>query len=144
MTNMFVVTKVLAQQAYSCHDKRVCCNKLTFVMLTFVMTKEDFCHDKLVFVMTNTFVKRLLQQKFCHNKHTFVMTKEAFCHDKHVFVMTNTFVMTKMILVAAPTNDRERVRQMGTSQTSYLLTVQNATSSLSKMLPPHCPKCSQP
>ena len=40
MTNMFVVTKVLVQQAYSCHDKRVCCNKLTFVMLTFVMTKH--------------------------------------------------------------------------------------------------------
>ena len=38
---------------------------------------------------------------FCH---TFVATKEVFCCDKHMFVMTK-LVATKMILVAAPTND---------------------------------------
>ena len=52
----------------------------------------------------------LSPQKFGHDKHTFVATKDVFyditntrqtrvCHDK-------TFVATKMILVAAPANDR--------------------------------------
>ena len=37
---------------------------------------------------------------FCHDKHTFVVTEDVFCSDK-------SFVATKLILVAAPTNDSQ-------------------------------------
>ena len=37
---------------------------------------------------------------FCCGKNTFVETKDVFRRDKHVFVAT------KMVLVAAPANDR--------------------------------------
>ena len=57
----------------------------------------------------------LLWQNFCSNKIMFIMTEDVFCHDKSklMFVTMNiwhdkTFVatnMTKMIPVAAPTND---------------------------------------
>ena len=66
--------------------------------IIFVLTK--FCHDKHLFVVTNTC---LSQQKMCfvttkvclswqnlilsqQNKPTFVVIKEVFCHDKHMFV----------------------------------------------------------
>ena len=54
------------------------------------------------FVATNII---LSQQNFCHDKHTFVVTKDLFCHDKHI-CHDKTFVTTKMILVAAPANDK--------------------------------------
>ena len=45
----------------------------------------------------------LSRQTFSRGKDTFVVTKDVFCRDTHVFVVTNT---TKMILQAAPANDR--------------------------------------
>ena len=51
------------------------------------------------------YVKVLLRQKYCRNKHNFVVTKVLsrqayFCRDK-------TFAATKMVLVAAPPNDMQ-------------------------------------
>ena len=43
--------------------------------------------------------KVLSRQTFCCDKHTFVATKDVFCRDK-------SFDAIKMILVAAPPNDR--------------------------------------
>ena len=57
-------------------------------------------------------VSFLSRQKFCHDKHTFVMTKVMFCRNKHMFVVTNTFVTTKIILVAAPTNDSTQAKKL--------------------------------
>ena len=73
---------------YVCHNKHA-----------FVVAKDVFCCDKIMFVVT----KVLSWQKYvCHNKHAFVVAKDMFCCNKHVFVAT------KMILVAAPTNDSFR------------------------------------
>ena len=54
---------------------------------------------KKLFVITNIV---LSQQNFCHDKHIFVVKKDMFCCNKHC---DKTFVMTKMILVAALAKD---------------------------------------
>ena len=110
-TNNFVMTKVLLQQAYFCHNKHVfCCDKNVLVMTKLVTTKV--C---------------LSWQNFYCNKHTFVATKDmfvttkvclsqqCFCCDKimlwQIFVAVTNIccnkpsVMTQMILVAAPASD---------------------------------------
>ena len=90
-----------------------------FVMThTFVVTKHVFCHDK-TFVVTKLCLSR---QNFCHDKNT-LSRQTYFCRDKrHVLSLTNTclswqtcvcrdktFVATKIILVAAPANNIQRV-----------------------------------
>ena len=80
----FVATKVLSQQAYFCHSKR----RVLLWQIWFVMTKGSLCNKYL-----------LRQTYFCHNKR-FVATKDVLSRQKRVFVVT------KMVLVAAPTNDR--------------------------------------
>ena len=80
------------------------------------MTVVVFCHKQFLFtfvtnnlsITNNYFVATniiLSSQNFCHDKHTFVVTKDLFCRDKHV-CRDKTFVTTKMILVAAPANDK--------------------------------------
>ena len=124
-----VVTSILLLcQTGVSHDKTQ-----ISVMTKVCLLRQNICMTKLclswqIFVTTNV----LLWQKFCCDHHTFVTTNNLFCHntclswqandllchDKSMFVMTNTclsqqtrvccnktFVMTKMILVAAPTND---------------------------------------
>ena len=66
----------LLWQAYFCHDKRVCWDKVSF-------SRQKFCRDEITFVATN----------ICYDKNMFVVTKDMFCHDKH------------MLLVAAPASD---------------------------------------
>ena len=73
---LFVVTKVLSRQTYFFHNK------------TFIMTSILLSHQKMCFVMTNV---------FCCDKR-------VFCHDKSV-CGNKTLVVTKMILVAVPSND---------------------------------------
>ena len=86
--------------------------------------KYNFCCDKSMLVETKTFVEIntcSLRLKFCHDKHNFVTTKVLwrqayFCCDKrHVLLWQThvccvcheqTLVATKMILVAAPTNNK--------------------------------------
>ena len=86
-----VVTKPLSQQNYVGRDKD--------------LSWQKFCHDKNMFVMT----KVLLQQAyFCRDKSCVLSRQTRVCCDKHVFVVTKLllFVTTKIILVAAPANDR--------------------------------------
>ena len=55
---------------------------------------QKFCHDKPVFVVTNNkqvFV--MTKQFFCCDKNMHVVTK---C-DKNIFVVTNSFVATKLL-----------------------------------------------
>ena len=79
--------------------------------------KYHFCCDKSMFAATKLLqYSALLQlrQNFCRDKHTLIATKDVFWCDKHVFVATKllrclkTFVAAKMILVAAPANDRNQ------------------------------------
>ena len=62
---------------------------------------------KVLFVAIKIFFRDkniiLFRQKFCRAKHTFVETKDVFYRYKH------EFVATKMILMAAPANDRDGV-----------------------------------
>ena len=101
----FVMTKVCLSQQNLCHDKHVCCDKTSFVVTKNMLVAAN---------MTNVLSRQtiLSQQKFCHVKHTFVATKDVLCHNKHVFAAhvchDKTSVMTKMILMAAPANDRHR------------------------------------
>ena len=94
-----------------------CCDKHVFVMTNVSLSRQNFCCNKIIFVVTNicpekSFVATkicLLRQKFCSNKHTFVTTKDVFCHDKHV---NKGFVMTKMKFVAALANDSWKNQSM--------------------------------
>ena len=95
-------TKVLLWQAYFCHDKRhvllwqthVCRDKSKLVATKDFQFHVNFCHDKIMFVVTNTCLSQqntsfvttsivLSRQKTC-------LSQQNFCHDK--------------ILVAAPAN----------------------------------------
>ena len=123
----FVATKLCLsqQQKLSWHifvAINTCLSRHKFVMTSILLLRQKTC-----FVTTNTCLSRqtyfcvtkvcLLQQifvvtkiglswqRFCRDKHTFVTTKDFFCHDKHVFFRDKTFVVTKMILMAAPTNN---------------------------------------
>ena len=58
----------------------------------------NICSNEHVFVATKI---HLSQQNFCHNKHTFVTTEDLVCVCRN-----ENFVATKMILVAAPGNDK--------------------------------------
>ena len=84
----FVATKILTWQVYFCHDKRhVCCDKIV-------------CFDKYL----------LRQTHVCCDKHNLFVTKVLsgqayFCCNKTHILLQQTRVMTKMILMAAPTND---------------------------------------
>ena len=101
------------QKYHFCRDKYVfVATKQSFVMTKVCLLRQKFCCDIIMFVVTklcllwqkHVFVATniiLSREKFCHDKHTFAVTKDVFCHE--------TFVATKMLLVAAPTNDRGRV-----------------------------------
>ena len=92
--NFFVCQQVcLLQQKYAYHDKTFVATKLCLLWQIFVVTN--------MFVMTNKIL--LWQAYFCHNKGHVLSRQTHVCHNK-------TFVMTKMILVAAPANNRMDVR----------------------------------
>ena len=100
--------RILSRQKYAYRGK-------SFVATKLRLSHPNFCRDKHVFVHTD--------------KHTFVASKDVFCRDKSIldkhklvatmtcFVATNTClsrqtntcllcVATKIILVAAPANNR--------------------------------------
>ena len=56
--------------------------RLLIVMTKECLSRQNFCHDKYIYVTTN----------ICCDKHTFV-TQTYVCHDKHV-----SFVVTKVCL----------------------------------------------
>ena len=80
------------------------------ISIIFLATNACLSRQNTSFVVTKVCLVAtklcLSRQKFCRDKHTFVATKDVFCR-KIMFVATNkTFVATKMIIVAAPANDR--------------------------------------
>ena len=86
--------RLLLQQKYAWCDK-ICSDKIRFVATKY------FFHEK-AFVTTNIMLtwQVLLQQAyFCHDKRHVLSWQTHVCRDK-------TFVATKIILVAAPTSDR--------------------------------------
>ena len=110
MSNNFVTSKllllrqtcVLSWQKYACHDKtfvtmNICLSQQIFVATTFV-TKYFFCRNKHNFVTTKVLSR---QAYFCCDKRCVLSWQPRVCRNK-------TFVTTKMILVAAPTNDSKR------------------------------------
>ena len=106
-----------------------------FVMTNIILSWQKFCHGKHSFVVTKDgfhYDKYLSWQKFCHNKHVFaavnlnlswqnfVVTSIFLSWQKTCFIATNPqllwqthnghdkpFVATKIMLVAAPTNDNK-------------------------------------
>ena len=105
----------------------------SFVTIKVCLPPQNFCHDKITFVVTKYFCcdKSFATANICRDKHTFntsvcrdksklVATKlflswqKYVCHNKS-FVATSTllswqktcFVATKVILVAAPANDKK-------------------------------------
>ena len=101
-TSVATTKWVLSWQMYFCRNKR---RVLSWQMY--------FCrNNKMGFVMTNVFLSQQ-QNGFCHDKCTSVATTKwvlswqmYFCRNKRRVLSWQTSVMTKMILVAAPTNDR--------------------------------------
>ena len=74
-----------------------------------VETKHVFCRDKSMLVATSIIFSQ--QNIFVVTKLRVLLRQTRICRDKHVFVATNTcllrlFVATKVILMAAPANDR--------------------------------------
>ena len=112
----FVATKVCLsrRQKYVCHDKHI------FVATNMILSLQNICRYKHTFVATNIILscQNIFCLKYaCRDKHVFVatnicldkrfVTTKIFCRDKHNFVCRDkTFVKTKMMLVAAPANDR--------------------------------------
>ena len=95
--HVFVMTKVLSQQAYFSSDKRrFFHDKHVFVATKVSLSWQKFCHDKM-FVVTNIF----------HN-NAFVATKICLSWQAECILLSwqeTCFVMTKMILVATTAND---------------------------------------
>ena len=79
-----------------CRDKHV-----------FVATKDVFCRDKSMFDATKICRDKNIKVIFVATsfKHVFVATKHVFCRNYFCRDKTRVFVATKMILVAAPSND---------------------------------------
>ena len=97
----------------SCHV--FCRDKSMFVTTNMIFSRQNICRYKLTFVATKHIFS--WQKYACGDKHVFVTTNicrdkrfvptKIFCRDKHNFVCRDkTFVESKLILVAAPANDR--------------------------------------
>ena len=103
MTNVLVMTNMfLSWQNMSFVMTKVCSLQQNLSWQIFVMINmclwQKFCHHKHTFVMT--------KDMFCHDKILFVATN--ICCDKK-FVTTKIlsyFVATKIILLTAPANDK--------------------------------------
>ena len=95
--------------------------------VSFLSRQNIFCHDKIMFVATNVLSQQtsklvatnvLLQQNYvCRDTNMFVTTKTSVLLSRQTtwFVATDTcvcsdkhFVATKMILAAAPANDKQQ------------------------------------
>ena len=120
---MSVATQLLSQQTHVCHDK------------SFVSTSiwTHVCHNKIMFVTTNICCDKFCRDKNILSRQTIVFTTKLlsqqayFYCDKRCFVATNTCLLrqisatTKMILVAAPTNDNRQGYEVPVSLNSCSL-----------------------
>ena len=82
VTNIiFVVTKVLSQQAYFfLASKHIFCHEKSMLVAIKLLSQQTCLLRQKYFVMTNII---LLWQTFCCSKHAFVTTKDMFCRNKH-------------------------------------------------------------
>ena len=99
MTNVFVMTKVVSQQAYFCHSKRYFChdkhnNKSMLVMTNLLSWQNYVCCGKHLswqkyFVVTIFFCNRsfVMTYFFC-NKRCVLSWQTCVCCDKHMFATT--------------------------------------------------------
>ena len=120
--HVFVMTKLLSQQIIVATNiillgQKFCCDKDTFVMTNVYLSWQNiFCCDRSMLVAT----KLCVTANICCDKNIlqYLLWQKYFaatniCCDKHNFVTTSIllslqktcFVATKIILVAAPTND---------------------------------------
>ena len=124
----FVTTNVGHNKSFVATNTCLSQQNLCCIMHTFVVTKDVFCHDRHMFVLTKLFVVTklcLLSQKLCHNNHTFVERKEVFCLCEHVFVATKIMLVPMIVPVLTilssvslssgilPTAFKQAVYQMG-------------------------------
>ena len=100
----FFVTNVVLQQKF-CRNKHILSGQ-NFCHYKYLARQMEFCHSKS-FVTTSLLLSRqtcvccdksLSQQKYFVATSILLLRQTCVCHDK-------TFVTTKMILMAAPTND---------------------------------------
>ena len=127
----FVMTSILlSQQACVCLMTNICRDKRFLITSLLLSWQAHVCRNKTCLSLWQKWMSR---QNFCHNKHMFVLTN--ICHDKtfvatniilsclnfgcgkHTFVATEDmsqqtrvwhdkkFVMTKMVFAAAPANN---------------------------------------
>ena len=118
--------KYLSWQTYFCHKKtfvvtNVCGNKHNFIMTEVLLQQAYFCCDKKGPLSQQKYAccdKTLVATNICLSWQTYFVTTNIilswqnlsqqvyFCYDKRCVCYNKTFVRTKMILVAAPANDR--------------------------------------
>ena len=114
--HMFVMTKLLSQQAYffvvvtstclswqNMSQKYACCDKIMFVILSW----QKFCHVSHACCVCHN--KYLSWQKFCCDKITnIILSQQAYFWEvswQTCVCSDRSFVMSKMRLVAAPPSD---------------------------------------
>ena len=97
---IFVVTNMCLSRQRLCLDKHTfvttkdmfCCDKQLLVVTEVCL----FCHDKIMLVAANICHDKIVVTKiFCLDKHNFLW--QNFCHNKHTFVMTrdkHNFLLT--------------------------------------------------
>ena len=104
----FVMTKDMF-----CHDKHVCCNKSMLIVTKLLFWQNYVWHQKHNFWGT----KLLSREAYlCRNKRCVCRDETRVCHNK-------TLVATKMILVAAPANDKSTTPVVTPAQSAELKTV---------------------
>ena len=84
-----------------------------------------------MFVMTKVL---LWEAYFCHDKRCVLSWQTCVCRDRHVFF----FVVTKMILVAAPTNDirlaQWQIKILTAENCQYMMSAPSQTSQVREMM----------
>ena len=95
--SMLVATKVcLPGQNIFCHDKTL--------VTTNICHDKQFCCDKS---LVTTSILLSLQTHVCCDKRCFHCNKTSLLSQQKYAYYSKTFIATKMILMAAPTNDKE-------------------------------------
>ena len=121
-------TCLLTWQKYACHDNIMFVAAKNVVTNMCLLRQTCICCDKASIATSMRLSQRLLLQQTCKvslpwqnvccDKKMFAATKDLsrqayFCHDKTLllffFSFFKLFVTTKMILVEASANDRERL-----------------------------------
>ena len=92
--------------------KHIICHNKSMLVATKLLSWQNTSFSQQKYADISVVIKVLqwhffsssLQAYFCQDKRCVLSWQTHVCCNKHMFVMTS-FVMTKMIFVAAPTND---------------------------------------